>query len=56
MKDKIFKKWPTHNTRSYLDYLDKLLDEHNNTYHSSIGEKPIDTNYSAWTEELRRIV
>ena len=29
---------------SYLDYLDKLLDEYNNTYHGSVGKKPIDAN------------
>ena len=27
------------NSRSYLDYLDKLLGEYNNTYHCSIGKK-----------------
>ena len=29
---------------SYLDYLDKLLDEYNNTYDGSVGKKPIDAN------------
>ena len=27
------------NTKSYLVYFNKLVDEHNNTYHRSIGKK-----------------
>ena len=41
-----------HNSRSYLGYLDKLIDEYQNTYHCSIGEKPIRAEYSALTEEI----
>ena len=37
---------------SYLDYLDKTVDEYNNTYHCSIGKKSTDANYSALTEEI----
>ena len=37
---------------SYLRSLNKLVDECNNTYHRSIGKKPIDTDYSALTEEI----
>ena len=33
-----------HNSHSYLDYLDKLVDKYNNTCHCSIGEKPITSN------------
>ena len=28
-----------HNSRSYLDYLNKLIDEYNNTYRRSIAKK-----------------
>ena len=28
----------TCNSYSYLDYVDKLVDEYNNTYHHSIGK------------------
>ena len=41
------KKLMIYNSRSYLDYLDKLADEYHNTYHHSIGKKPIDADYSA---------
>ena len=38
-------------SKSYLGYLVKLVDEFNNTYHGSIGKQPIDGDYSAMTEE-----
>lgn len=31
----------------YLGYLDKLVDECYNSYHRSIGKKPIQDDYSA---------
>ena len=34
------------NSRSYLDCLDKLVDEYNNPYRHYIGKKPIDVDYS----------
>ena len=37
--------------KSYLGYLNKLVDEYNNTYHCSIGKKPIDSNYSIFIYE-----
>ena len=36
----------------YLSYLNKLLDEYNNTYHHSIGKKPIDADYAALTGKI----
>ena len=45
-------KMKTCNSRSYLDYWDKLVDEYNKIYYGSIGEKPIDAGYSALTEEI----
>ena len=38
--------------KSYLTYLNKLVDQYNNTYHQSINKKPIDSDYSALTEKL----
>ena len=38
-------------SKSYLSYLNKLVDQPNNTYHHSISKKPINTNYSAVTEK-----
>ena len=40
------------NSKSFLFYLNELVDEYNNTYRSSIGKKPIDIDYSALTEEI----
>ena len=55
-KGKIYKKMTVNNSKSYLGYLNKLINEYNNTYHNSIGKKPIDADYSALTEgtELSR--
>ena len=38
-------------SKSYLSYLNKLVDQSNNTYHHSVSKKPINTNYSAVTEK-----
>ena len=40
------------NSKSYLGFLNKLVEEHNITYHCSIGKKPIHVDYSALTEEI----
>ena len=39
-------------SKSYLSYLNKLIDEYNNSYHRSIGKKPIGINYSALSEKI----
>ena len=36
-------------SKFYLPYLNKLVDQYNNTYHYSINKKPITTDYSALT-------
>ena len=41
--------------RSYLSYLNKLLDQKNDTYHS-INKKPITAENSALTKKLRWIL
>ena len=35
-----------------LCYLNKLVDQYNNTYHQSINKKPINSDYSALTEKI----
>ena len=52
MKDKIYKKITANDSKSYLDYLKKLLNEYNNTHHRSAWKKPIDADYSALTEYI----
>ena len=39
-------------SKSYLSYLNKLVDQYNNTYHHSINKKPINADYSALTEKI----
>ena len=39
--------------KSYLSYLNKLVDQCNNTYHHSINETTINAGYSASTEKLK---
>ena len=38
--------------KSYLSYLNKLVDQYNNTYHHSINKKPINGDCSALTEKI----
>ena len=40
-------------SKSYLPYLNKLVDQYNSTYHHSIGRKPINADYSAFTEKMK---
>ena len=37
--------------KSYLTYLNKLVDQYTNTCHLSINEKPINAGYSSLTEK-----
>ena len=46
------KKVTANDSKSYLSYLNKLVDQYNNTYHHSIGEKPINGGYSSSTENI----
>ena len=39
-------------SKTYLGYLNKLKDEHSNTYRFTIGKKPFDAHYSALTREI----
>ena len=38
--------------KSYLNDLNKLVDQYNNTYHHSINKKPINADYSALSETI----
>ena len=35
--------------------MNNSVDQYNNTYHSSVDEKPIGADYSALTEEIVRV-
>ena len=40
MKGKIYKSIKANESKSYLGYLNELLDEYNNIYHYAIAKKP----------------
>ena len=42
----------TNDSKTYLSYLYKLVDQYNNTYHRSINKKPINADYSALNEKI----
>ena len=52
LKSKIYKKMTANNSKFYLPYLSKLVDQYNNTYHHSINKKPINADYSALNENI----
>ena len=39
-------------SKSYLSYWNKLVDQYNNIYHDTINKKPINADYSTLTEKL----
>ena len=39
-------------SKSYLPFLNKLVDQYNNTYHHSINKEPINADYSDLTENI----
>ena len=42
----------TNDSKSYLSYLNKFVNQYNNTYHHSINKKSINADYSALTENI----
>ena len=44
LMSRIYKRMTANNSKSYLNYLNKLLDEYDNTYYRSVGKKPIDAD------------
>ena len=52
LKPKIYKEMTANRSKSYLLYLNKLVDQYSNTYHHSINKKPISADYSALTEKI----
>ena len=39
-------------SKSYLNYLNKLVDQYNNAYHQFINKKPINADYSTLTKKI----
>ena len=44
MKEKMFKYFTANNTTKYYDVLDELVNQYNNTYHSSIKMTPVEAS------------
>ena len=42
----------TNDSKSYLSYLNKFVNQYNNTYHHSMNKKSINADYSALTENI----
>ena len=38
--------------KSCLSYLNKVIDQYNNTYHHSLNRKPINADYSTLNENI----
>ena len=51
LKAKVYKKMASNDSKSYLPYLNKVVDQQNNTYHYSINKKPINADYSGLTKK-----
>ena len=52
LRTKFHKIVTANDSKSYLAYLNKLLDQYNNTYHCSIDKKPSNADYSALNEKV----
>ena len=52
LRVKSVKKMTANDNKSYLGYLNKLVDKYNNNCHRSVGKKPIDADYSTLTKEI----
>ena len=55
-KRKIYNKMRTNDSKSYLSYLNNLLDKYNNIYLCSVTKKPIDVDYYALSERFNLVI
>ena len=52
LKAKIYKKMTANDSKSYFLYLNKIVDQYNNTYHHSVNKKSANVDHSALTEKI----
>ena len=52
LKSKTYKRMTANDSKSYSPYLNKLVEEYNNTNHHSIDKKPITADFSALSENI----
>ena len=50
LKNKIYKYMTTISKNVYIDKLDDIVDEYNNTYHRTIKMKPIDVKHNTYID------
>ena len=46
----------TNDSKYYLGYLNKLIDQYNNTYHRSTGKEPFIMIILLWLKKLNRVI
>ena len=56
LKSKIYKTMPANDRKSYIPYLNKLVDQYNNTYHHSINKNLLMLIILLWLKTLRPIL
>ena len=55
MKTKIYKYMTSASKNVYIDKLDDILDEYNNTYHRTIKMKPIDVTDNTYVDFTKEV-
>ena len=55
LKSKIYKYMTSISKNVYIDKLDDIVDEYNNTYHTTIKMKPIDVKDNTYTNTSKKI-
>ena len=55
MKTKIYKYMTSASKNMYIDKLDDILDEYNNTYHRTIKMKPIDVTDNTYVDFTKEV-
>ena len=55
LKNKIYKYMTSISKNVYIDKLDKIVDEYNNTFHKAIKMKPVDVKYNTYINFVKEI-
>ena len=56
LKGRIYKRMTANNSKSYLNYLNKLLDEYDNTYYRSVVKNLLMLIISIWLRKLNQFM
>ena len=55
LKNKIYKYLTTKSKNMYINKLDDIVDEYNNTYHKTIKMKPVDVKYNTYIDSEKEV-